>query len=58
LQWQEEAVAKTDAWHSTKTRDVYHNSTLCNTGNNIEQEYRASGTGNLPRCKECARWDP
>jgi hypothetical protein len=51
-------MAKTNPWYSIKQMDVHHNSTLCNTGNNIEKEYRRQGTGNLPRCKECTRWDP
>jgi len=46
-------MAKTSPWYSTKTMDVYHDETECNTGNNIEQEYIAQGTGNLPKCKEC-----
>lgn len=51
-------MAKISPWYSIKTRDVHHNSTKCNTGNNIEQEYRRSGTGDLPRCKECTLLDP
>lgn len=42
------------AWHSI-LRDVYHNNTACNTGNNIEREYLRLGTGNKRRCQECAR---
>jgi len=51
-------MAKVAPWYSRRTRDVHHNSTLCDTGNNIERENRASGTGGLPRCKECTRKDP
>lgn len=51
-------MAKVDPWYSRRTRDVYHNSTACDTGNNIEREYREPGTGGLPRCQECARKDP
>lgn len=43
-------------WHSVKpyAPQVYHDETQCNTGNNIEAENRRSGTGNRPRCNECA----
>lgn len=44
----------TRTWHSI-LRDVYHNNTSCNTGNNIEREYLRSGTGNRRLCEECAR---
>jgi len=40
-------------WHSI-LRDVHHNNTACNTGNNIEREYLRSGTGNKRLCRECA----
>ena len=52
-------MAKTDPWHSVleegKSDGIYHDETNCNTGNNIEQEYRRSGTGNLDKCAECRR---
>jgi hypothetical protein len=48
-------MAKTSPWYSTKTKDVYHDETKCNTGNNIEQENVAKGTGGLPKCTECKR---
>jgi len=48
-------MAKTNPWYSTKTKDVHHDETECNTGNNIEAEYKASGTGGLPKCEECKR---
>lgn len=41
-----------DAWHSIK-RQVHHNNSNCNTGNNIEAENRRSGTGGKPLCEEC-----
>ena len=47
-------MPKKAAWHSTK-QDVHHNNTECNTGNNIEKENLASGTGGKPLCKECDR---
>ncbi|GAB4083307.1 hypothetical protein GCU67_21000 [Modestobacter muralis] len=40
-------------WHSIK-QFVHHDNTSCNTGNNIEKENRRDGTGNKPRCEECA----
>ena len=46
-------MPQTSPWYSTKTRDRHHNNTECNTGNNIEQEYIAQGTGGLPLCSEC-----
>ncbi len=48
-------MAKVSAFHSSKTKDVYHDCSKCKTGNNIEAANRASGTGGLPRCAECAR---
>ncbi|MFN8520526.1 MAG: hypothetical protein U0667_14305 [Chloroflexota bacterium] len=51
-------MAKVSPWYSARTRDVHHNSTSCDTGNNIERENRREGTGGLPRCSECARKDP
>ena len=47
-------MAKKSPWHSIK-RDVYHNNTDCNTGNNIERENIRSGTGGKRLCKECAK---
>ena len=41
------------AWHSIK-QFVYHNNSLCNTGNNIESENLRVGTGGKPLCRECA----
>jgi hypothetical protein len=40
-------------WHSSLS-DVCHNSTNCNTGNNIESENRRPGTGGKRLCQECA----
>jgi hypothetical protein len=45
----------TSKWYSSKTMDVHHNNTDCNTGNNIESEYRREGDGGLPLCAECRR---
>jgi hypothetical protein len=32
-------MARRSTWHSTWS-EVYHDNTECNTGNNIENEYR------------------
>lgn len=48
-------MPQTSPWYSTKQREVHHNHTECNAGNNIEQEYVAQGTGGLPLCSECSR---
>jgi beta-glucosidase/6-phospho-beta-glucosidase/beta-galactosidase len=42
------------AWHSSRSA-VYHDSTLCRTGNNIEEEYLRPGRGGRRRCAECRR---
>jgi hypothetical protein len=44
-------------WYSAKETDrqVHHNNTDCNTGNNIERENIRQGTGGRPLCKECER---
>ena len=48
------ARGKVDPWHSVKPEaEVYHNHTDCNTGNNIESEYRRPGTGGRRLCIEC-----
>lgn len=47
-------MAKVSPWHSIK-QTVHHNSTECNTGNNIETENRRPGTDGKPLCAECAR---
>ncbi len=45
-------MAKKPPWHSVNSV-VHHVCTNCNTGNNIENENRRSGTGNKPLCAEC-----
>jgi hypothetical protein len=45
-------------WHSTRPGEtVYHDNDKCTEGNNIEQRYFASGTGNRQKCDHCARLD-
>jgi len=44
---------KISPWHSIK-QPVHHDDSDCNTGNNVEKEYRREGTGGKPLCKECA----
>lgn len=41
-------------WHSIKS-DVYHSSSECRTGNNIEDEYFQYGSGGRRLCEECRR---
>jgi hypothetical protein len=52
-------MTKTNPWHSVldegKAEGRHHDETDCNTGNNIEQENRRSGTGDLAKCDECRR---
>ena len=40
------------AWHSVE-RDVYHNNTECEVGNNIEPENCRSGCGDRRLCERC-----
>jgi len=49
-------MALVSPYHSKlpSDRPVYHNSSLCTEGNNIEPRNRVPGTGNRPRCKNCA----
>lgn len=48
-------MAIVSPWYSIQQMDVHHNNTECDTGNNIEDEYRREGDGGLPLCKECKR---
>ena len=48
-------MAKTSPWHSKVTKDVYHDETRCETGDNIEPENIVQGTGGLRKCDECVR---
>lgn len=48
-------MAKVSPFHSTKEMRVHHDESKCTTGNNIEKQYRKSGTGGLPKCAECRR---
>ena len=47
-------MSKKSAWHSIK-REIHHNNSDCNTGNNIESENRREGTGGKPLCSECSK---
>jgi hypothetical protein len=44
-------------FHSVKAvaKPVYHNDNKCTEGNNIETQYKQSGTGGRPLCDHCAR---
>lgn len=48
-------MSKTTPWHSSRVGEdkVHHDETKCTEGNNIEERYRKSGTGGLPKCKRC-----
>lgn len=50
-------MAKVSPFHSVKpnTSNVYHDNDKCTEGNNIESQYRRSGTGGRPRCAHCNR---
>jgi len=49
-------MAKKKPWHSNQPeREVYHDETDCNTGNNIETENITRGTGGKRKCRECKR---
>jgi hypothetical protein len=48
-------MAKVFAFHSKlPSADKHHNDDKCQEGNDIEQQDRAPGTGNLPLCPHCA----
>jgi hypothetical protein len=43
------------AWHSTLPNiKVYHNNRKCDLGDNINDKYRATGTGGKRICERCA----
>jgi len=46
---------KAAPWHSKVTKDVHHDETKCEVGDNIQPWNKVQGTGNLPKCKECIR---
>lgn len=49
-------MSKVAAYHSTEPNiEVYHNSSLCTEGNNIERRHWASGTGGKRLCDHCRR---
>ena len=48
-------MARVKPFHSTKNRGVYHVSSKCTVGNNIEKENKASGTGGASLCQTCKR---
>ena len=47
-------MSKTSAFHSVKG-NVYHDSTKCTEGNNIEKENLKTGTGGKPKCAHCEK---
>ena len=52
-------MSQTSPWHSVKVgeRPVYHDNTACTEGNNIEPQYRRSGTAGRRKCEHCERLD-
>jgi len=50
-------MAKVSPFHSVRpnTRNVYHNNDKCTEGNNIETQYKRSGTDGRPLCDHCNR---
>jgi hypothetical protein len=51
-------MTQTSPWHSTRTGETkHHDNDKCTEGNNIEDHYRADGTGGLPLCDHCANLD-
>lgn len=41
-------------YHSSNTKEVYHNNTKCTEGNNIEKRYYTLGKGSgRTLCKRC-----
>lgn len=45
---------KVNPFHSIIGR-VYHDESRCTEGNNIEPQYKRSGTGGKPQCDHCRR---
>lgn len=41
------------SYYSVQQQDVHHIFDECTEGNNIEDRYRAPGTGGLPLCATC-----
>lgn len=48
-------MAKVNPFYSSQQKDVYHDNSRCTEGNNIEDRYKVSGTGGLPKCEHCKR---
>lgn len=49
-------MAKVPPYHSDEPGiEVYHNSSKCTEGNNIERHNRRSGTGGHRLCSHCKR---
>ncbi len=43
--------------YSVKTRNVHHNNSACPERNNIERENIRQGTGRLPLCQRCVKFN-
>jgi hypothetical protein len=54
-------MAKVDPFHTDSPeylpshRNVFHDQSECDYGEEIKPEHRRPGTGERPRCKECER---
>lgn len=50
-------MPKVAPFHSVKpnTSNVHHDNSACTEGNNIEAQYKRSGTAGRPRCDHCNR---
>ena len=47
-------MAKVNPFHSSKNPGVYHVCSKCTEGNNIETQYKKSGTGGGRLCTRCS----
>ena len=47
-------MAKVAPFHSRQNPGVYHVCSKCTEGDNIQPEYKKSGTGGGRKCKTCA----
>jgi hypothetical protein len=49
-------MAKVAPFHTVKPNasNIHHNNDKCTEGNNIEAQYKKSGTGGRPLCAHCA----
>jgi len=49
-------MSKLAPFHSTRPgTTVHHDNSKCTEGNNIEAQYKKSGTGGHPLCQHCKK---